>query len=143
MQEFEGQADDVFTRLIADTVGKVSTGPIKASVGYSEPSERDTGNSDETVDAQSEEVTLTADYSPERSLAITTTKSLVAGFEEYLNNAKLSGAVSTAQLRSLKKLFDQRKLKNLLKTFLLLYAVQISTEIFLPHQCKFHIYHAL
>lgn len=98
--ELEGGSDEIFTKLMTQ-----AQEPIKEII----PKEVVSSVKEKPKKEITPVATLTADYSVERKKVLLKTKSLEENFQVYIDSAKTSGAISTIEARSLKKIFETRK----------------------------------
>lgn len=94
--QLEGGSDDIFAKLMSQANEPV-VDETKPSVAVT------------SVLNQETDPALEVDYSTEHKTALLKTQSLQEGFDQYVDMAKGSGAISTVETRSLKKLFETRQ----------------------------------
>ena len=92
MSELEGASDDIFIKLMAQAATPEVI--VKA---------KDNPEEEEETSA------IVADYSEEHIAKLLKPSTVEEGFDAYVQESKLSGAISTVEVRSLKKLYDKRK----------------------------------
>ena len=95
--ELEGGSDDLFAKLMS----KAIESPVLAQKTAQEP-DRQEGEAEQ-------ELTLQTDYSDNHAAELLRDKSVDENLESYLQEAKLSGGVSTVEIRALRKLSQNRK----------------------------------